>query len=149
MRDVLMALALAVGLAGCVTMILPMERLENVAITHPDGQQGVAAAIDRAFAARSWVVTARRAGETDSTLIGADFRADVTAIYTASSYSIVYRDSQGLDYDGTKIHRHYNNWLNNLRISIERELIAAPPLAAGAAEPAPTPRTEPLEGTAQ
>ncbi|HRE43546.1 MAG TPA: hypothetical protein PKY87_06200 [Terricaulis sp.] len=45
------------------------------------------------------------------------------------AYSVVYRDSQGLDYDGQKIHRHYNNWLNNIRISIDRELIAAPPLA--------------------
>lgn len=129
MRKLMIVVALAAGLGGCVSMIMPMERLENVAVSHRDGEAGVGAAIDRALQARGWVVTERRAGETDATLIGGDYRADITVRYTASSYSVVYRDSQGLDYDGQKIHRHFNNWLNNLRISIERELIAAPPLA--------------------
>ncbi len=128
MRKLLMAIALAAGLGACVTMIMPMERLENVPVSHRDGEAGVGAAIDRALASRGWVVTDRRAGETDATLIGSEYRANIAVRYNASSYSVIYRDSEGLDYDGQKIHRHYNNWLNNLRISIERELIAAPPL---------------------
>ncbi len=140
MRSVLIALALAAGLGACVQMVVPMQTLAGVPITHPDAEAGVGAAVDRALAARNWVVTERRPGETDATLIGSEFRADITVRYTASSYSVVYRDSEGLDYDGAKIHRHYNNWLNNLRISIEREIIAAPPLAAPAAAPQPQPQ---------
>jgi hypothetical protein len=129
MRKLFAAIALAVGLGACVSMIMPMERLVNVPVSHRDGEAGVGAAIDRALQARGWVVTERRTGETDATLIGSEYRADITVRYSASAYSVVYRDSQGLDYDGQKIHRHYNNWLNNIRISIDRELIAAPPLA--------------------
>jgi len=31
--------------------------------------------------------------------------------YTSTSYSITYRDSDVLMYDGTKIHRNYNKWI--------------------------------------
>lgn len=31
--------------------------------------------------------------------------------YTPESYSITYRDSEVLRYDGTKIHRNYNKWI--------------------------------------
>jgi len=31
--------------------------------------------------------------------------------YGPESYSITYRDSQALKYDGAKIHRNYNKWI--------------------------------------
>jgi hypothetical protein len=31
--------------------------------------------------------------------------------YTATSYSITYRDSKQLKYDGKEIHRNYNKWI--------------------------------------
>jgi hypothetical protein len=31
--------------------------------------------------------------------------------YTETTYSITYRDSKVLKYDGTKIHRNYNKWI--------------------------------------
>jgi hypothetical protein len=111
-------------------MIMPMERLENVPVSYSGD---VAQPIERALTARGWVVTDRRPGEIDAALVGADFRADITVAYTQTSYSVRYRNSENLGYDGVNIHRHYNNWLNNLRVSIERELIAAPPAAAPAA----------------
>ena len=139
MRTFVIAMMLALGVAGCV-MTAPMTRLENQPIgNYAGGAAGVGAAIERALVSRNWVVTARRPGELDAALIGPEFRADITIPYSATSYSIRYRDSQGLDYSGSMIHRHYNNWVNNLRISIERELIAAPP-ASPASQTQPQPQ---------
>lgn len=43
-----------------------------------------------------------------------DVRQHFAAIdirYTSQTYSIIYRDSEVLKYDGTKIHRNYNKWI--------------------------------------
>ena len=37
-------------------------------------------------------------------------------------YSINYKDSQGLDYDGSNIHSNYNGWIRNLDRAIARQL---------------------------
>jgi hypothetical protein len=143
------AAALAASLAACVSMIIPVQSYEDIQIAqHQKSAEDVGPAIERALAARNWVVTARRPGELDASLIGAEFRANINIPYSATSYSLRYRDSEGLDYDGANIHRHYHNWMINLQVSIERELIAAPPLAApvaapAAAPPEPAPQAQP------
>ena len=44
--------------------------------------------------------------------------AVVDITYTPQSYSITYRDSAELMYDGRNIHRNYNRWIANLRRQI-------------------------------
>ena len=154
MRALLVAVTLALASAGCA-MTMPMPNYDHQNITQfRRSTDEVGAAIERALVSRNWVVTARRPGELDASLVGPEFRADITIPYSATTYSLRYRESQGLDYDGENIHRHYNNWLNNLTISIERELLAAPPAAPTApAAPAvtapPQPEAEPTQGTPQ
>nr|WP_256834309.1 hypothetical protein [Pseudomonas oleovorans] len=53
---------------------------------------------------------------------GRDHQAEITIPYSASSYSIRYRDSQNLGYKNGKIHRNYNKWIHNLDRSIQQEL---------------------------
>jgi hypothetical protein len=129
MRKLAIVFAMTAALVGCVSMVVPMERLENVPVSYSGD---VGQPIERALVSRNWAVTGRRPGEIDATLIGAEFRVAITVAYTQNSYSVRYRSSEGLSADGTNIHRHYNNWLNNLRISIERETISLPPAAATA-----------------
>lgn len=149
MRTLLMTMALALASAGCA-MTIPMPSYDHVNITQfRRSTDEVGAAIERALVSRNWVVTARRPGELDASLVGPEFRADITIPYSASAYSLRYRDSQGLDYDGENIHRHYNNWMNNLSISIERELLAAPPAAAPVAAPAALPQPQDQSGAGQ
>lgn len=146
MRKFLIALALATGLAACVSMIIPVQTYENISIAqHNKSADEVGPAIERALLSRNWVVTARRPGEIDASLIGAEFRANITVPYSGASYSLRYRDSEGLDYDGQNIHRHYHNWMVNLQVSIERELASVAPLVAPAAAPAAeaAPQTQP------
>jgi hypothetical protein len=148
MRKLLIAMTLALASASCA-MTMPIPAYDDIRIGQyrRDAEQ-VGLAIERALVSRNWVVTARRPGELDATLVGPAFRADITIPYSQSRYSLRYRDSHGLDYDGANIHRHYNNWMNNLRISIERELLAAPPMAR-ATSPATTPQPDQPQGTAQ
>ena len=44
--------------------------------------------------------------------------------YSTKAYSIVYKDSQNLDYNGTTktIHRAYNGWVQNLDRGIRTQL---------------------------
>jgi hypothetical protein len=49
--------------------------------------------------------------------------AVVDVRYSATSYSIVYRDSTNLDYRGDQIHKNYNGWIQNLDRDIRNELL--------------------------
>ena len=48
--------------------------------------------------------------------------ARVAIAYSTRSYSITYKDSHTLAYDGATIHRNYNKWVRNLKILINRQL---------------------------
>ena len=48
--------------------------------------------------------------------------ARVVIAYSTRSYSITYKDSHTLAYDGATIHRNYNKWVRKLKILINRQL---------------------------
>jgi hypothetical protein len=48
--------------------------------------------------------------------------AVVEIAYNAKSYSIAYKESNNLNYDGKSIHRNYNGWIHNLQNAINVEL---------------------------
>lgn len=58
-----------------------------------------------------------------SILVRSKHYAEVEIAFTATSYSITYRDSRELDYDkdSREIHRNYNKWVSNLSESIQKE----------------------------
>lgn len=60
------------------------------------------------------------------TLIATSYRrgrmAKVEINYTTSTYSITYKDSSNLQYDGSTIHGTYNNWVTHLHSSIRANL---------------------------
>ena len=52
-------------------------------------------------------------------------RPDVAVVdidYTQTTYSIKYNESTNLDYDGEKIHKNYNGWIQNLDKAIKVQL---------------------------
>ena len=49
-------------------------------------------------------------------------QAIVSIPYNQSTYSIEYKNSTNLKYDGTKIHSNYNGWIQNLDQAIQEEL---------------------------
>ena len=46
----------------------------------------------------------------------------VNIAYASTSYIINYKDSRGLDYDGSNIHSDYNGWVQKLDRAIARQL---------------------------
>jgi hypothetical protein len=48
--------------------------------------------------------------------------AVVDVNYTPQTYSITYKDSSNLGYDGQSIHKNYNGWVQNLDKAIRAQL---------------------------
>jgi len=81
-------------------------------------------AIIRAGASLGWAVKDVGPGHLTATLFLRKHMAKVDIFYSATKYSIKYKDSQHLNYDGTNIHKNYNSWVTNLNNKIQVQLSA-------------------------
>jgi hypothetical protein len=79
-------------------------------------------AILQAGTAQGWQMQAVRPGLISGTLNIRNHMAQVDIPYDRSRYSILYRDSDNLKYDGSNIHSNYNGWVQNLRNAINTRL---------------------------
>ena len=104
--------------------VFPTERTENAA--------DVRRAIVEALETRGWSVGQESPGlVVASILVRGRHQAWVDIPYSTKGYQIRYRDSAGLDYDGERIHRNYNRWVQQLDADIHRQLqLPAPTTAA-------------------
>ena len=90
--------------------------------------------------ATRWLADAAAgSGQDRGTLLLRDHRAVVDIDYTPRTYSIRYKDSSSLDYDGSSIHKNYNGWIENLDRAIRNRLLtqAAPGLGRRGVAPCP------------
>ena len=93
--------------------------LTNKANPSPDE---IRQAIIRAGAQLGWQMKAERPGHIIGTLALRTHLAVVDIDYDRKAYSIKYRDSTNLDYNGGMIHRNYNSWIQNLDRGIKAQL---------------------------
>lgn len=91
-----------------------------------DPAEVIQLALDR----RRYRVTARNPGSIEAFYAARNVRADLTVTYTATTYSITYRDSQNMNYENGRIHPNYNRWVNNLDHDLQAEFSALPPVTA-------------------
>jgi hypothetical protein len=109
-------------LVGCRTA--PLYNVEsapvvaNKAVTLADVEK----AIVRAGGGLGWQIAARAPGQAEGTLVLRTHRAVVDITYDTKAYSIKYKDSSNLEYDGTSIHSNYNGWIQNLDKAIRTQL---------------------------
>lgn len=82
----------------------------------------VSMAIVRAGGALGWQMKETKPGHILGTLHLRTHVAIVDVDYSTKSYSITYKDSTNLDYDGTNIHSNYNGWVQNLQKGIQTQL---------------------------
>ena len=85
-------------------------------------QDDVKTAIIRAGAQLGWQMREISPGHLVGTLNLREHMAEVDIKYTVKSYSITYRNSAELDYDGTDIHSNYNSWVQNLDNAIRAQI---------------------------
>jgi len=80
-------------------------------------------AIIKAGGMLGWQMKAVAPGHLTATLVLRKHVAVVDITYTKSTYSIKYKDSTNLNYDGETIHSNYNSWITNLDRRIKVELV--------------------------
>ncbi|HEC30312.1 MAG TPA: hypothetical protein ENI65_12065 [Gammaproteobacteria bacterium] len=102
-----------------------VRNIENAAVA--TSSKGVALdnitkAIVRAGIALGWNMRVVKPGHIEATLYLRTHMAKVDVTYNNKDYSIKYKDSKNLDYDGTQIHSNYNGWVSNLSNGINAQL---------------------------
>lgn len=125
-----MKIRLSLVLAGVVVALLGGCRsagihnisaapvVANKAVTMEDVQK----AIVRAGVGLGWQMKVVEPGLIVGTLNLRSHMAVVDVKYDTKTYSISYKDSSNLDYDGSNIHKNYNGWVENLDRGIRTQL---------------------------
>ena len=112
--------------AGCFRCD-PILNIASAPVTTSTGKplnkEQVKAAIIRAGAALGWQMRDDSAGKITGSIMLRKHTANIEIPYSATEYSINYKDSINLDAgtDGT-IHKNYNGWIQNLNRGINAQL---------------------------
>lgn len=116
-------LPLFLFVVGCAQMkARPVMNFEHQSIPSGITPERFEQALGSYPAEKGWVFERVDAGHYVGTLQVRTFLAVVDLYRSETEYAIRYRDSAGLLYDGTRIHRNYNRWVNNLNSDIHRGL---------------------------
>lgn len=106
---------LAVGCGG----LPPVYNVENAPIDSTAQQEDIKKAIRQAGASLGWQMKDGGPGLILGTLLVRTHMAKVDIPYNSTTYSIKYKDSSNLKYDGTGIHSRYNAWVDKLDKTIQ------------------------------
>jgi len=116
--------AVTLALAGCPKQTL-VYNVEDAAVVSNIGNvsvENIRKAIVRAGGTLGWNIKDVEPGLLEGTLRLRTHMAKVDIPYNSESYSIIYKDSSNLRYDGTNIHSNYNGWIQNLQKAIDVQL---------------------------
>ncbi len=82
----------------------------------------VRSAILQAGASLGWQMRDVRPGLIVGTLNVRDHMAEIEIPYDRRTYSILYKNSYNLKYDGASIHKNYNEWVQQLNAAINARI---------------------------
>jgi hypothetical protein len=116
--------ALLLLLAGCRSAPVLDVVSAPVTTTKPVSINQMESAIIGGETGPGWRMMPQGPGQIEGVLSLRDHRAVVTVNYDTKSYSIKYKDSSNLNYDGKSIHKNYNGWVENLDKAIRSNLAA-------------------------
>ena len=117
-------IALTMGLIGCRTA--PVYNVEEAPVNASGkvSAENVKKAIMSAGAGLGWQMKEVKPGQIVGSIFLRKHSAVVDIPYSATKYSIIYKDSTELKYDGSMIHSNYNGWIQNLDRAIQARLVA-------------------------
>jgi predicted small lipoprotein YifL len=121
MKNLLAKLAAVLILAISIAACSHTAPIYNVDSEHFEGTASLeqrAAQIKRAAAGLGWIADDVAPGVIQAQLNLRQHIAIVTINYTPSTFSIRYKDSHLLKYDGSVIHENYNGWIERLQKTI-------------------------------
>ena len=117
-------LSLTLTLIGCRTSPIYNVTEAPVPASGKITADNVKNAIYAAGAGLGWQMKEVEPGHIVASLFIRTHSAVVDIPYTATNYSITYKDSTDLKYDGSSIHSNYNGWIQNLDHAIQARLSA-------------------------
>lgn len=123
-RNVAIALFTVTAVAACARLA-PVYNVNDMPVmaNRPSlSADDVGKAIMRAGAGLGWQMQSVKPGLMVGTLQLREHTAVVDVKYNAKSYSINYKNSNNLNYDGQMIHKNYNGWVQNLDKAIKVQL---------------------------
>jgi hypothetical protein len=111
---------LIAGLALGACRAAPLYNVSSATMSTPPTAtvEQVAGAIKRAGVGLGWQMIDKGPGEIEGRLKLRSHLAVVSVTFDNKNFSIFYKDSNNLDYDGTRIHKNYNGWIQNLENAI-------------------------------
>ena len=115
--------ASALALGACAAG-QPIHNVESAPIVAQKNlsMNDVRTAIIRAGSGLGWQMQPEGPGRIKGTLNVRQHMAVIDVSHDTKSYSIKYRDSQGLNAKDGTIHKNYNGWIQNLDKRIRTEL---------------------------
>lgn len=110
-RTVVLLIAVLVSV-GCAR-VQPVYNVPDTAVdvSNANGVEEIRTAILAGAQAKGWEVDELGPGHMVASVVVRHHTATVDIYYDNDSYSIQYRDSSYLLYDGSNIHRNYNKWI--------------------------------------
>jgi hypothetical protein len=107
---------------GCATV--PVENItgQSIDTNRPASLDEIGNAIVRAGVSLNMQMKKVRPGIINAVYAIRGVSATMEVKYSTKTYSIEYKDSSGLKYDGTNIHKNYNSWVANLNNRIQAQL---------------------------
>ena len=123
-KKVIILILLSLFLIGCRSA--PVTDISNAPINTADGKAPSLSLISKeiieAGTSLGWQMKKEKPGHIIATLFLRDHMVKVDVIYTNTEYSITYKDSSNMGYDGTNIHSNYNSWIQNLSNNINTQV---------------------------
>lgn len=119
---VLVVCALAAVVAAC--RAVPVNNVTDTPLAASSAKtqvSDVSEVIRRAGASLGWQMKEVAPGYIVATLALRTHVAVVDVRFDADSYSISYKDSTNLKYNGSTIHSNYNGWVENLSNAIKAQ----------------------------
>jgi hypothetical protein len=115
-------ISLTLALIGCRSA--PVYNATDVPVNASEKATAadVKKAIMSAGAALGWQMKEDAPGHIVATLALRKHMAIVDIPYSTNSFSILYKDSTELGYNGSSIHSNYNGWVQNLERQITARL---------------------------
>ncbi len=113
-RWCLLSLAILGIVTACRTVSMQNVVDYDLGAPNSASMEDVAQAIKAAGAGLGWQMKEIAPGEMLGTLNIRRHVAIVTIVYDTRIFSITYKDSSGLGYNGNTIHKNYNSWTNRL-----------------------------------
>ncbi|MFP3364833.1 hypothetical protein R0J93_14285 [Pseudoalteromonas sp. SIMBA_148] len=97
----------------------PIPQTSTITNSEADVEKGIL----KACIQLGWKCTPLSEGKIKGVLDIRTHQLTVDIAYDKTAYSINYKDSINLNYNGKKIHRQYVNWVSNLIRHIDAEMI--------------------------